>query len=125
MDSETKTISLNELKELIDDKKNYILIDVRNKDELSFGVIPTSVNIPLPEFEFSFELNDDEFKKKFGFPKIKKDDNLIFYCRTGSRSEMATKFAIQKGFTNSKNYAGSIWEWSEHDPNVKRYGPGA
>ena len=36
---------------------------------------------------------------------------------------MATKIAISKGFTKSKNYAGSIWEWSEHDPNVKRYGP--
>ena len=125
MDSETKTISLNELKELIDNKKDYVLIDVRNKDELVFGVIPTSVNIPLPEFEFAFDLNEDEFEKKFGFPKFKKDDNLIFYCRTGRRSEMAARFAFGKGFVNSKNYPGSIWEWSEQDPNVKRYGPGA
>ena len=119
------TIRLKDLKELIDNKKNYVLIDVRGKEELAFGVIPTSVNIPLPEFEYALDLNEDEFTRKFGITKFKKDDNLIFYCRTGNRSDMAAKFALSKGFVNSKNYAGSIWEWSEHDPNVKRYGPGA
>lgn len=123
MENQTPTIGLGELKELIESKKDYILIDVRNEDELQNGIIPTSKNIPLPEFENALELNGEEFEKKFNFPKFEKEDNLILYCRTGSRSDMATKFAISKGFTKSKNYAGSIWEWSEHDPNVKRYGP--
>jgi len=123
MENQTSIIKLNELKELIESKKDYILIDVRNKNELQNGMIPTAHNIPLPEIEHALDLSQDEFEEKFKFPKFEKDDNLIFHCRTGGRSEMATNFAIRKGFTKSKNYAGSIWEWSEHDPNVKRYGP--
>jgi len=123
MDNQTPIIKLNELKGLIESKKDYILVDVRNKDELQNGMIPTANNVPLPEIEHALDLSQDEFEKEFKFPKFEKDDNLIFYCRTGARSEMATKIAISKGFTKSKNYTGSIWEWSEHDPNVKRYGP--
>jgi len=123
MDSDTPTINLDELKELIESKGDYVLIDVRNKDELEYGVIPTSKNVPLPQFEQALELNPDEFEKEFNFTQFKKDDNLIFYCRTGARSQMATQFALRKGYTKSKNFTGSIWEWSEHDPTVKRYGP--
>jgi len=117
------TIKLNELKELIDTKGNYILVDVRNEDELQYGVIPTSKNLPLPGFEEALGLSPTEFETKFNFSQFKKDDNLIFYCRTGARSGMATQIAIRKGFTKSRNFVGSIWEWSEQDPNVKKYGP--
>jgi len=123
MENQTSIIKLNELKGLIESKKDYILVDVRNKDELQNGMIPTASNVPLPEIEHALDLSRDEFEEKFKFPKFEKDDNLIFYCRTGGRSEKATNIAISKGFTKSKNYAGSIWEWSEHDPNVKKYGP--
>lgn len=123
MENQTSIITINELKELIESKNGYILIDVRNKDELQNGMIPTANNVPLPEIENALDLSPDEFQEKFKFPKFEKDDNLIFYCRTGGRSEMATSTAISKGFTKSKNYAGSVWEWSEHDSNVKRYGP--
>lgn len=123
MENQTSIITINELNELIESKKDYILVDVRNKDELQNGMISTANNIPLPEIENALDLSRGEFEEKFKFPKFEKDDNLIFYCRTGGRSEKATNIAISKGFAKSKNYAGSIWEWSEHDPNVKRYGP--
>lgn len=105
-------ISTNELKELIDNKVDFILIDVREQNELGFGMIPTAIHIPLGNL--TNDLN-----------KFDKDDNIIFYCRTGSRSGGVTQFAIRLGFKNVRNYKGSIWEWSKIDPNVKRYGPGA
>ena len=51
MDNQTSIIKLNELKGLIESKKDYILVDVRNKDELQNGMIPTASNVPLPEVE--------------------------------------------------------------------------
>ena len=105
-------ISTEELKELIDDEGDYVLIDVRELNELDFGVIPTSQHIPLIDL-------------RKGLGKFDKSDNIIFYCRTGSRSEGATQIAIDLGFVNAKNYKGSIWEWSLIDSNVERYGPGS
>ena len=117
----SQIISRDELKKLIDDKGDYILIDVRNADELRFGIIPTARNIPLSSIEHSLDIPEAEFEESFGFSKLKKENNIIFYCRTGGRSQVATTIAISKGYVNARNYAGSIWEWSEIDPNVKRY----
>ena len=108
----SKIISTENLKDLIDNEGDYKLIDVREPYELIHGVIPTSKNIPLNSIKDQLQ-------------NFNKDDNLIFYCRTGSRSDAATKLALENGYSNSVNYKGSIWAWSEIDNNVKRYGPGA
>lgn len=114
------TITTSELKELINNQAEFMLIDVRNKDELGYGMIPTAHNIPLPEFEQALELDEKTFEEKYGFSKPKQDILLVVHCRTGGRSEVAAKIALQKGF-NVKNYAGSVAAWSKIDSNVKMY----
>lgn len=114
-----ESVSYAELKELIDRKESYILVDVREKDELKHGVIPSSHHVPLQEFLSALKLSPDEFKKRYGFSLTKKD-KLILYCRSGNRSGFATKIAREKGF-NAFNFAGSILEWAKHDPNVRKY----
>jgi len=115
-------ISTEELKALIDSKGDYTLVDVRREEELNFGVISTAFNIPLGDVENAFDsMGADEFKAKYGKDKCKKGDNLIFYCRTGERSGMAAEIALKLGYSNVKNYSGSIWEWSEIDDRVQRY----
>lgn len=115
-------ISMTALKQLIDSKGNYRLIDVRNPDELVHGMIPTAKNIPLPEFEEALELPEKDFEKKYGFPKMKKAEVLIVHCRTGGRSAVAAAIAEKRGY-QVRNFLGSIWEWATIDQNVKRYGP--
>ena len=112
-------ITGDELKSLIKSKVGYILIDVREPDELKHGMIPTAKHIPLGEIDKALDMSEIDFKEKYGF-NISKKDNLIFYCRTGSRSGVAAVKALNQGF-KARNYKGSIWEWSETDPNVKRY----
>ena len=52
METEVPIISTDELKELIDKKEDYILVDVREPDEIKeYGKIPTSINIPLGELK--------------------------------------------------------------------------
>jgi len=34
---------------------------------------------------------------------------------------MAAEIALKLGYSNVKNYSGSIWEWSEIDDRVQRY----
>jgi len=118
---EVSIISRDELKKLIDSKGKYVLIDVREEDELKHGMIPTAKNVPMSEFNNFFDLNEKEFKEKFGFDKPKKNDNVIFYCRSGSRSHFATEVALKKGYKKAKNYFGSTNDWAEIDSNVEKY----
>ena len=115
-----KTIFLHELQELINSKGNYILIDVREVDELAYGIIPTSICIPLSTFTDIIDLDETEFKHKYHCNKPIKTDNIILYCRSGVRSAQAAAFLEAHGFT-ATNYKGSILEWSTIDSSVKRY----
>ena len=115
------TISRKALQNLINLKGKYILIDVRTKDELEYGMIPTAKNIPLDELEEAIKLSDEEFQEKYKFKKFTKEDNIILHCRSGGRSERAAELLINKGYKNVKNYQGSILDWAEIDPNVQKY----
>jgi len=117
-------IKRDELKELIDKKGSYVLIDVRQKEELAYGMIPTAHNVPLHEFEDAFKFSPKEFEARYHFAKPSKEDTIIFHCRTGSRSAQATAYMHSKGYTHAKNFRGSVGsvnEWSEIDQNVRMY----
>lgn len=79
----TSSLTCPELKKLIDTKKPYVLIDVREDDELEYGVIPTSHHLPLGDLEDAFEMPPEAFRARFHFPKMSKKDLVVFYCRTG------------------------------------------
>lgn len=115
-------ITRDELKELLDKKGNYVLIDVRQEEELAYGMIPTAHSVPLHEFEDAFNFSQEEFKAHYHFKKPSKEDTIIIHCRTGSRSAQATAYLHSKGYTLAKNFLGSVKEWSEINPNVQMYG---
>lgn len=117
---ETMTIHLEELRALLDSKTGYVLIDVRQKHELVYGMIPNAKHIVLSEILTALEMPFTEFERKYGFKKPAKNDELIFYCRTGGRSHTAAMIARKKGF-NAKNFVGGIYAWSAIDSNVKKY----
>ncbi|KAI9102417.1 endoplasmic reticulum protein [Phlyctochytrium arcticum] len=112
--SRSDIVDISEIKKLVEGKSNepYILIDVREPDEVKQGAIPTAKHIPLAEVPLALHLKSEEFKGKYGFEQPKRDDNVIFYCRSGKRSEAAFKFARQQGYENARNYRGSWLEWS-------------
>jgi rhodanese-related sulfurtransferase len=114
------TITTEELKEMIDNKEDYILIDVRNKEELEHGMIPTAKHLYLDEIEEAFKLSEEEFENKYNFKKPSKEKLIILHCRTGARSQAATDFLIDRGY-NAKNYQGSVQAWSLIDENVHMY----
>lgn len=113
-------ISTEKLKEFIQKKKenkeDFILIDVREPEELElYGKIETAINIPLNDFEKTFQ--DKQKLKILGIDKKKK---LVLYCRSGGRSNIATHYLKSKGY-NANNYSGSILEWSKLSKDVKPY----
>lgn len=113
-------ITTDELKKLIDSNGDYVLIDVRRDDELENGMIPTAKHLCMDEIEGAFELDENEFKEKYGFDKPAKDELIIVHCRTGGRSNAVTNYLNSKDY-RVQNYQGSIQEWSKIDDNVKMY----
>ena len=117
-----------ELKKMIDEDSNYILIDVRRDEELKYGMIPTAKHLVLDDFQEAFDLSEEDFNEKYGFDKpktISESGNskpllIIVHCRSGSRSDMAANYLRSKGY-NVKNYQGSVKAWSEIDDNVNMY----
>ncbi len=107
--SPTKTLTVHELKKLIDTKADFQLIDVREQNEKTFADIGGEL-IPLSTIASAAE-------------KISKDKTVVVYCRSGKRSGIAVAELQQKfGFTKLYNLAGGILAWSDHiDPSIRKY----
>nr|CAH7765050.1 unnamed protein product [Callosobruchus chinensis] len=63
------------------------------------GVIPNSINIPLGELETTLkDLNDNQFRDKFGRDKPGKECLIIYSCLKGGRSAKAQALSQQLGY---------------------------
>ena len=103
-------ISVFDLKEKLDSKQNFILVDCREDDEFNYCRIDGAVLIPISRFE-------EEVSHHLG-----QDDEIVIYCHHGMRSMQACLFLESLGYQNTKNVSGGIEAWSLHiDSKVLRY----
>lgn len=65
----------------------------------------------MRELDEALLLDEKSFEKRYGAPKLEKDEEIIFSCKSGVRSEAACSIASQIGFKRVKNYRGSAMEW--------------
>lgn len=100
-----KTISLEEVKTLIDNKE-AILLDVRNPEELKAdGYILGSKNIPLGELEARMN-------------ELDKDAKYITFCAVGGRSQKAAALLANNGFKNILNAKEGMKTWPYEKASV-------
>jgi rhodanese-related sulfurtransferase/TusA-related sulfurtransferase len=93
------TVQNEEIIQKLDSSKDVVILDVREPAEYTFGHIPGAVSIPLGELENRMD-------------EISKDKEVYVVCRTGSRSDLASKQMEEKGFKNIKNVVQGMVEWS-------------
>ena len=103
-------------------KDDSHLIDTRSDIEWKSTGIPdlSSINKETNLINWGPVLDQTFFEqyKNFLLTSFNKNDNLLFICRSGSRSLMAAQFAIKFGFKNSFNiYEGF---YNENDQNWKK-----
>ncbi|MDX1919504.1 MAG: rhodanese-like domain-containing protein [Candidatus Caenarcaniphilales bacterium] len=107
----TQSINVSELSELLKQKADIKLIDVREADEFAFCKINNASNCPLSNLEESF--NSLELDKK---------QKVVLYCHHGRRSQRALMMLQELGYENLINLEGGIDAWSlEIDDSVARY----
>jgi sulfur-carrier protein adenylyltransferase/sulfurtransferase len=99
------------LKVKMDEKQDFVLVDVREQNEYDMARIPGSILVPLSQLPNRFhEL--DKYKGK----------EIVVHCKMGGRSAKAITFLKQQGFDNLVNMAGGITAWSDQvDPSVPKY----
>ncbi|MTI49737.1 MAG: pyridine nucleotide-disulfide oxidoreductase [Firmicutes bacterium] len=81
------------------DKKNTIILDVREPIERELGHVEGSVNIPV-----------DELRDRLN--ELDKDKLIIPYCAIGLRAYIATRILKQNGFKKVKNFSGGYTTYS-------------
>ncbi|CAO3564526.1 unnamed protein product [Mortierella alpina] len=88
------------------------LIDVREPAEVALGIIPTAHPIPLASLQHALvALTEQEFERAYGFKRFGKDEEAIFYCRSGRRSRLAFHEARELGYSKVRHFPGSWIEW--------------
>lgn len=101
-------ITVQELKEKLDNKEDFQLIDVREDFEYETSNIG-GLSIPLGGILIETD-------------KISKDKPAVVMCRSGKRSAAAIMQLEQQGYTNLTNLQGGILAWaSEIDPDMVVY----
>lgn len=100
-----QNIAVEELKQRMDNGEQLHIIDVREPQENEEFNIGGTL-IPLGQIR---SMDVDELEPL-------KEEELIFYCRSGNRSGQACMILETLGFTNVKNLTGGILEWQ------KKYG---
>ena len=98
-----------DVKEKIDRREEFYLLDVREPHEVQICTIPGSHLIPLGQV--TARVNE-----------LNSADEIVVYCRSGKRSGQAVEFLKKAGFRKVKNMRGGILAWSDQvDPSVPKY----
>ncbi len=91
-------------------KQNHLrLLDVREPHELQISALPGAVNIPLGTLAARLSELDSA-------------QDMVVFCKTGSRSTRALELLASAGFKKVKNLKGGINAWAKDvDPSLPIY----
>ena len=97
-----KNVSVTDLNTAISENNKVIMLDVRTPGEVSQGYVENAINI---------DINNSDFKSKV--TDLDKSKTVYVYCRSGHRSQTASKVLVDMGFSDVRNVEGGILAWSQ------------
>jgi rhodanese-related sulfurtransferase len=111
-ESVTRDISTQELKTMLDDELEMVLIDIRTTDEVKNmgGTIDAIQNSVIPRGWLEFRVSKVAQNK---------DTPIVVYCGAGFRSPLAAKTLQDMGYTNVKNYSAGFVGWRKDGLPIK------
>jgi adenylyltransferase/sulfurtransferase len=105
------TISVKELKDLLDSNAPIALIDVREPNEFEIVSIPGATLIPKGEF-----LNGN------ALARLPQDKQVVLYCKSGMRSAEALAVTKGAGFADAVHVGGGVLAWvNQIEPDKPSY----
>ena len=101
-------ITVVELKKMFDENENFVLLDVRENEEIAIAKIQSSTHIPMGQIVDRID-------------EIDKNKPVIVMCHSGGRSARVCVYLAENGY-DATNLAGGINSWSINiDPSVPQY----
>jgi len=112
--AEKKTTLINtaDLKKMLDDELDMVLIDIRTPTEIQNmdGKINASQNVNIPRGWLEFRVQR---------VALSKDIPIVVYCGGGLRSPLAAETLQNMGYTNVKNYSAGFFGWKKAGLPIK------
>lgn len=82
----------NEFEKLVAEKTDAVVLDLRDAKDFEQGSLQNAINIPF-----------DEFEDKVEGVVADKNQEILLYCNTGTRTTQASQILESKGYTNIIN----------------------
>jgi adenylyltransferase/sulfurtransferase len=100
-----------ELKQRLEQGDPLVLVDVRQLEERDIADLPEVGQLRIPVGEFLDRLGE-----------VDPDEEVVLYCRSGSRSGWATRHLVARGYSKVWNLKGGLLGWKrEVDPSIQAY----
>ena len=93
-----KSITTDELQEMIENEQEVYLIDVREHEEVAYGMVPGANHIPLGQLPERIE-------------ELDTSNAVHIICKAGGRSAMACDFLESNGI-ETVNIEGGMMNWN-------------
>ena len=103
--TEISMISESDFVEIQD--SDYILIDVRTKDEFDLGHIDSAINLDFYSDTFQNDILS-----------IDKNLPIVLYCRTNNRSTKTANILKENGFKEISVLEGGITDWVKNGNDI-------
>ena len=99
----------SELKNLLNQSKDLLILDIREGYELDICHFENALHIPMMQVPHSLN-------------QIPKDKPVVVTCHLGIRSAMTVRYLRENGFDNIHDLLGGIDHWAKNiDPSMKQY----
>ena len=97
-------ISPKDLKNLLDNKEDVLVLDTRNEYETRVGKFENAIDLNLDTFR--------DFPKAIeSLPEEYKDKQIVMYCTGGIRCEKASAVMMKAGFADVKQLEGGVLDY--------------
>jgi rhodanese-related sulfurtransferase len=103
-----KTVSIDEVKKMVDSKEKVILLDVRDMKDFQMGHIPGSVNMPR-----AISLSGRLLEYHLGKLIPDKNAKVVVYCDFDTRSPLTVKTMNEVEYKNAAYMKGGSKAWKE------------
>lgn len=95
-------ITAHDLKEKMDQKAAFVLLDVREDSECDLGILPGAINIPRANIESQIAQQCPN-----------REQEIVVYCAAGGRSSSACDALQEMGYAKVSSLKGGFQNWSK------------
>jgi molybdopterin/thiamine biosynthesis adenylyltransferase/rhodanese-related sulfurtransferase len=105
---EIREVTIEGVKQQLDQRRTFKLIDVREGEEYAAGRLPGALSVPRGFLELRIE------------EKASRTEEIVLYCAGGTRSALAAKTLKDMGYESVSSMAGGYSRWHDASYPVEK-----